>query len=164
MLIVGHDPGVSGALVAVGEDRRVFGYRLIPIYKDKTRHRVSASVLLAWLRDLGQFTLVSERVGPMPHDTPTTAWTFGSAEASVLACVECLGMPIEFVSPQKWQRAILKGMPTAGREMIKKSAVLWARDHYPELRQPLEVKKNSGMADAACIAELGVRMKTGGLL
>ena len=72
MLIVGHDPGVSGALVAVGEDRRVFGYRLIPTYKDKTRHRVSASVLLAWLRDLGQFTLVSERVGPMPHDTPTT--------------------------------------------------------------------------------------------
>jgi hypothetical protein len=166
VLIIGHDPGVSGAFVVIDEDRNLHGWALVPTYKDKTRNRVDVSQVISWLRPfaLEGAILVTERVGPRPGDTPTTAWTFGAAEASVLAAAEALGLPVHYVAPQKWQAAVLVGLPRKGRESIKRSAVLWARDSMPGLRDCLRTKKNSGVADAACIAELGRRKWRGGIL
>jgi hypothetical protein len=165
VIIIGHDPGVSGAFVVIDQDRNLYGWHLVPTYKDKTRNRVDVSQVISFLEPYkGKATLVTERVGPRPTDTPVTAWTFGAAEASVLAVAETLAMPIHYIAPQKWQAAILTGLPRKGRDSIKRSAVLWARDAMPGLRECLAVKKNSGVADAACIAELGRRKWQGGIL
>jgi hypothetical protein len=167
MLVIGHDPGVSGALVVMKcsapEEttrwREIIDFRLIPTYKDKTRNRVDAVLLSKWMSQYaGKATFMTERVGPMPKDTPTTAWTFGAAEESALTLAQVHRLPIHFIQPKKWQAAVLNGMPRGDRGQIKASAVLWASQHFPELREALTVKKNSGMADAACIAELGRRL------
>ena len=120
MLIIGHDPGVSGAFVVIDEDRNLHGWCLVPTYKDKTRNRVDVAQVIEFLSPFASdgAILCTERVGPRPTDTPMTAWTFGAAEASVLAIADALKLPVHYIAPLKWQAAILNGLPRRGRDAI----------------------------------------------
>ena len=156
--IIGIDPGVTGALVAVHLDGKLEDWMLMPTYKDGRRHRTDLNAVQefiernCWTRG----RVFVEKVGPMPGDTPMTAWTFGANEAIVVAAARYHG--VEFIQPKKWQAALLHGMPRSGRGQIKKSAVKAAIGLHPELEATMKLKKNWGVADAACIAELGRRI------
>lgn len=153
-VIVGHDPGFSGALVRT-VDGDFDGHLLFPRDGD----RLDIQPIREWLDERPKPDLfMSEEVWGLPKDTATTAWQFSRAEATVVTIAQMLGIRTRFVVPSKWTKAILRGFPTATREQRKSSAAAWAVKKYSELEPVLRVKARWGVADAACLAEYGRRL------
>jgi len=155
LCVIGHDPGTVGALVRT-LDGEVIDYLRMPM----DGKRVDVKAVWSWLEEspLQPDLFISEEVWGFPGDTPTTAWQFSRTESAVDTISRLLGYTTHFVPPVKWQKAILQGMKRGSRAQIRESYVSWASEKYPPLAYALRIKKNDGIAAAACIAEYGLRL------
>lgn len=146
-MIVGIDPGISGALAWVSDE----GGHLIRVADMPTilvngKKKVSPQQLVAVLEehdDLIKMVAIEE-VGAMPGQGVTSMFGFGYS-AGILAGV-CAGLklPVSLYRPALWKRAA--GVPTdkgACRQMAQR---LW-----PGCRD-FDLVKNDGRAEAALLA------------
>lgn len=153
--IIGHDPGVTGGLVHTTDGEALAWLKVPMIAK-----RVDVAAVTEWLSACGGVDIfMSEKVWGFPGDTPTTAWSFSSAESAVIACATLLELPIHYATPQQWQKAILQGVPTKTRNQRIAGTFAFAREQNPAMSGVLEKKSNDGLASAACLAEYARRLK-----
>jgi hypothetical protein len=155
MLLVGCDPGKSGALCALGDTG--IRFERMPVNAEG----VDVLALETILRDMKPDLAVVERVGSMPGNSGRSMFTFGGSVWALRATLSCLRIPVELVRPQAWQKEILKGTNHGDKKMT----VAWAQRAFPGVdlvpkggRVPFD-----GFADALALAEYGRRMY-GGLL
>lgn len=77
-----------------------------------------------------------------------SAFVFGAGVGALVAWTRMNHWRIERPTPVAWQRAVM-GATAKGD---KQRAVRWCRDRWPRMQWPRSKAKQSGIADAACIA------------
>lgn len=153
-IVVGIDPGLSGAMAAVTQDGLMAVTDLPVIAKGKgagkVKNEINPAGLVAMLREWVTFRddvlVVVERVSSMPGQGVASMMSLGDTVGCIRGVVAARGMPIEWVTPQRWKKHF--GLP-ADKEYARARAI----QLYPEA--PLTRKKDHGRAEAILIARYG---------
>jgi crossover junction endodeoxyribonuclease RuvC len=159
MLIIGIDPGASGA-IAFLNDGVLIDVADMPTdtvkVGAKLRKRINPQRLACifqgqWSRQVAFL----ENVGPNPHDGAASAFSFGRAfgYAEQALASECI--PYTLVTPMEWKRAM---RCPADKDAARKRAC----QLFPESSALFARVKDDGRAEAALIALYGYGLQQGG--
>lgn len=160
-MIIGIDPGCSGALVAMHDDGAIFDTLLMPTIKVGTKSRVNGAAIAAWVAKVRDHRKVPchaflEQVGAMPGQGTASMFTFGHAAGLVEGVITGAGVPLTLVTPQAWKKKV--GLIGQDKDAARSRAI----QLYPDLRV-LDLKgKGQAIADAILIARHGISLAGGG--
>ena len=151
MRIIGIDPGLSGG-IAVLEDNKIKEIFDMPVMSDgKKNKRQLNSALLAQLvkdnlRDSGDTVIIVEQVNAMPGQGVTSMFYFGQSFGAIKGICAALGLPIFFVRPAKWKKhfELINSSKDASRTKVI--------EMYPSIAEKLSKKKDVNKSDAILIA------------
>lgn len=104
-VIIGIDPGLSGAIVVLGKGWSILAAHRMPVFKHRTGNRVDGAALAEMLRPWDDAHAVLEEVHAMPEDGAASAHTFGRSVGVAQGVVQTLSIPLTEVSPVAWKRA-----------------------------------------------------------
>ncbi|MCB1052966.1 MAG: hypothetical protein KDC71_20355 [Acidobacteria bacterium] len=140
MLILGCDPGATGALCLLNTSGQVVG-----IEDWEGPHSASA-----WLSSFPSESILGavERVSAMPGQGVSSTFRFGFETGALTGVLACLGIPFELVTPQAWQKGVFAH--TDGQN--KTRSIQAAKRLIPSSEPYLRLKKHHGRADACLIA------------
>lgn len=149
MIFIGVDPGMSGAIAVLDQERNC-GF---------VKNSTTESDLSSWLRLQfscsntydGSFAYI-ERVSAMPKQGVSSTFKFGQSYGFLRGLLIAHRVPFEEVSPRKWQSAM--GCLSGGDKNVTKAR---AQQLFPQ------VKVTHAIADALLLAEYCRRVKTGEL-
>ena len=151
MKIIGIDPGLSGA-IAILENNKVFNIFDIPVMSEgkKNKRQLNSALLVSLLKDNivdnEEVVVVVEQVNAMPGQGVTSMFNFGQTFGAIKGICAALNFPIFFVRPSKWKKHF---------ELInssKDSSRTKAIEMYPKLSNHLAKKKDVNKSDAILIA------------
>lgn len=163
-MIIGIDPGCSGALVALQDNGDILDTLLMPTIKVGTKSRVNGAAVAAWLKtqlDYAHFNELEshaylEQVGAMPGQGTASMFTFGHAAGLVEGVVTGAGIPLTLVTPQAWKKKA--GLIGQDKDAARSRAI----QLYPGCRL-LDLKgKGQAIADAILIARHGIGLASSG--
>ena len=144
MNILGIDPGQKGGLAVVDG---AIGGMPFAIKMPETRKDIcemiqgwKTSILCAYIED----------VHAMPKQGVSSTFKFGRNLGTLEGILAALDIPMEHVTPQKWQQAL--GCLSKGNKNVTKAK---AQELYPSL------KITHNVADALLIATYGYRIQKG---
>ncbi len=151
MIIIGIDPGVSGA-ISILENKKVLDVFEMPTMIDgkKNKKQVNGSqvsnIIKEWKKDNKETIVVVEHVNAMPGQGVTSMFNFGQSFGVIKGICSALSMPIYFVRPTKWKKYfnLIKTNKDASRTKVIEA--------YPDISSKLSRKKDSNKADAILIA------------
>lgn len=154
MIVIGIDPGVSGAIAVLGEGVPAL-HDMPTMAKGRGKKRqVNAAALADLLiaaRESGDGVLVMlEQVGAMPGQGVSSMFGFGESFGAVRGACAALRLPLQLVTPQQWKRRF--GLIGADKDLARTRAV----ELYPDVSAQLARKKDVGRADALLIARYGM--------
>jgi hypothetical protein len=160
-IVIGIDPGVSGAVAALAGSGRVVAVDDTPtVWARPGRSRRRAYDVAAMRALLARHVVdgalvhaVVEHQQAMPRQGVTSMFSTGFGYGLWVGLLAGLGVPHTVVAPRKWQIAML-----AGRGDPKARALLAASRLFPELAVP---RFRHGRADALLLAEYGRRLLAG---
>ncbi|MGA4640560.1 hypothetical protein ACQKC8_12395 [Stutzerimonas stutzeri] len=151
-MIIGIDPGCTGAIVVMTESRNYVTHLNMPTIKVGTKSRVNGAAVAAFLREtVGEFAAHAylEQVGAMPGQGVSSMFTFGHAAGVVEGILQGACIPYTLVTPQSWKKRA--GLIGADKDAARSRAI----QLYPDLRI-LDLKgKGQAVADAILIARFG---------
>ncbi len=151
-MIIGIDPGCTGAIVVMTEGMNYVDHLNTPTIKVGTKSRVNGAAVAAFLREtIGEFTAHAylEQVGAMPGQGVSSMFTFGHAAGVVEGILQGLGIPYTLVTPQAWKKRA--GLIGKDKDAARSRAI----QLYPNLRV-LDLKgKGQAVADAILLARFG---------
>jgi crossover junction endodeoxyribonuclease RuvC len=159
MLVLGVDPGLSGAIAFVndGELLNVADLPLVDVQHGKgSRKELSPALLHDMLvhTEIRIGRAIVEHVGASPQMGSVSAFRFGENFGAILAVLACCGVRTELVRPQTWKKAMGLGPDKAlSRAMAIK---LW-----PDQSQYFARAKDDGRAEAALLCEYSRRFCNG---
>ena len=151
MKIIGIDPGLSGA-IAVMEDNKVLNLFDIPVMSEgkKNKRQLNSALLVSLLKENivshEEVAVVVEQVNAMPGQGVTSMFNFGQTFGAIKGVCAALDLPIFFVRPSKWKKHF---------ELInssKDSSRTKVIEMYPKLSTQLAKKKDVHNSDAILIA------------
>ena len=151
MIIIGIDPGVSGA-ISIMENKKVIEIHDMPTMIDgkKNKKQVNGSqvtnIIKETLNQTREIIVVVEHVNAMPGQGVTSMFNFGQSFGVIKGICSALGLPIYFVRPTKWKKHfnLIKTNKDASRTKVIQV--------YPEISSQLSRKKDANKADAILIA------------
>ncbi len=151
MIIIGIDPGLSGAIGIIRTERDLVEVHDMPVMPlSKTKRQVdlfALSRILGKNRNANMHVFV-EQVHSMPHQGVASCFTFGMGYGGIQGILAALEIPFTLVTPQKWK----KHFSLIGKD--KKMSIPVAQQHFPSL----EIGRKDGRADALLIAEFGATL------
>ena len=151
MIIVGIDPGLSGA-IAILENNKVVKLFDMPVMAEgkKNKKQLNSAQLVNIIKDnIGSaehIAVVVEQVNAMPGQGVTSMFNFGQTFGAIKGVCAALKLPIFFVRPSKWKKYF---------ELInssKDSSRTKVIEMYPSLSNQLSKKKDVNKSDAILIA------------
>lgn len=150
MITIGIDPGLDGA-IAVLRDTKLEALYDMPTLKVGKKREPAVSEIA---KELGRYQgllwpelrIGIEHVHAMPKQGVTSTFRFGYGYGLLVGIIAATGFPFERVTPQRWKRDMLHGLPKA-----KHASLLRARELFPAA--DLRLAKHHGRADALLIAE-----------
>ena len=151
MKIIGIDPGLSGA-IAVLENNKVLKIFDMPVMSEgkKNKRQLNSAQLVKLLKNNinpdEETVIVVEQVNAMPGQGVTSMFNFGQTFGAIKGVCAALQLPIFFVRPSKWKKHF---------ELInssKDSSRTKAIEMYPKLSNQLAKKKDVNKSDAILIA------------
>lgn len=154
-LVLGVDPGLSGALALYDvRVNSVENVRDMPTIEAGTGSKriVDEATLAAWVDAYAKHIRHAyvEKVGAMPGQGVTSMFSFGTSYGIVRGIIAANMIPMTFVTPQRWKKAL--GVPAAkdgararASQLLPVSSGLWSR------------VKDDGRAEAALIALYGAK-------
>lgn len=150
MIILGVDPGMSGALAVlpIGDDGHISAEPSAFKFDSLTERDIADLFWKCYLDSGEQLFAFIERVHSMPKQGVASSFKFGLSYGFLRGCLTTVGIPFEDVTPQKWQK--LMGCMTKGDKNISKAR---AQQLFPRL------KITHAIADALLIGECGRRMR-----
>ena len=151
MIIIGIDPGVSGAICILNNGKIVELYEMPTMIDGKKNKK---QVNGAEITNIFQKELINEKnskviiehVSAMPGQGVTSMFNFGQSFGVIKGICAALKLPIHFVRPTKWKKHfnLIKTNKDASRTKVI--------EIYPEISSKLSRKKDSNKADAILIA------------
>ena len=151
MIVVGIDPGLSGA-IAILENNKVLNIFDMPVMAEgkKNKRQLNSAQLVNIIKDStkpnAEKTVVVEQVNAMPGQGVTSMFNFGQTFGAIKGVCAALELPIFFVRPSKWKKHF---------ELInssKDSSRTKVIEMYPSLSSQLAKKKDVNKSDAILIA------------
>ena len=151
MIIIGIDPGISGA-ISIVENKRILEVYDTPTMIDgkKNKRQINSAqvtnIIKERLNSDKKVVVVVEQVNAMPGQGVTSMFNFGQSFGVIKGICAALSLPIYFVRPTKWKKHfnLIKTNKDASRTKVIEA--------YPELSSKLHRKKDSNRADAILIA------------
>ncbi len=152
MMIIGIDPGLSGA-VAILKDNKVLNIFDMPVMSEgkKNKKQLNSAQLVNIIKDNTkndvEIAVVVEQVNAMPGQGVTSMFNFGQTFGAIKGVCAALNLPIFFVRPSKWKKHF---------ELInssKDSSRTKVIEMYPSLSNQLTKKKDVNKSDAILIAK-----------
>lgn len=157
-MIIGVDPGASGALVALLDGQPVEWLHM-PTLARGTQTRVNGAQVRAWLIDraaqAGGWAKIHcyiEAVSAMPGQGTRSMFSFGHAAGMLEGVIQASGLSHTFVTPQSWKKRA--GIATGADKDAARSRAI---ELWPEWRALDAKGKGQALADAALIALYGSR-------
>ena len=151
MIVVGIDPGLSGA-IAILENNKVLNIFDMPVMAEgkKNKRQLNSAQLVNIIKDStkpdAEKAVVVEQVNAMPGQGVTSMFNFGQTFGAIKGVCAALELPIFFVRPSKWKKHF---------ELInssKDSSRTKVIEMYPTLSSQLAKKKDVNKSDAILIA------------
>jgi len=155
-VVIGVDPGKTGAIVALDERGTVHAAATADRWTIKGKGPSYVPRTMAeWLTAVPCDLVVIERQQAMPRQGLSSTLTTGYGYGLWVGIAAALGLPYLEVRPSAWTRAIL---PASGGKG-KGRAIGVARARVPDLdlTPGRKRKPHDGLADAACLALYGLR-------
>ncbi|RZO49449.1 MAG: crossover junction endodeoxyribonuclease [Candidatus Pelagibacterales bacterium] len=151
MIIIGIDPGISGA-ISILENKKILEVYDTPTMIDgkKNKRQINSAqvtnIIRERLKDGKEITVVVEHVNAMPGQGVTSMFNFGQSFGVIKGICAALSLPIYFVRPAKWKKHfnLIKTNKDASRTKVIEA--------YPQISDKLHRKKDSNRADAILIA------------
>ena len=151
MIIIGIDPGISGA-ISVIENKKILEVYDTPTMIDgkKNKRQINSAqvtnIFKERLNNNKEVAVVVEHVNAMPGQGVTSMFNFGQSFGVIKGICAALSLPIYFVRPAKWKKHfnLIKTNKDASRTKVIEA--------YPEISSKLSRKKDSNKADAILIA------------
>ena len=151
MIIIGIDPGISGA-ISVIENKKILEVYDTPTMIDgkKNKRQINSAqvtnIIKERLNKDKEVVVVVEHVNAMPGQGVTSMFNFGQSFGVIKGICAALSLPIHFVRPSKWKKHfnLIKTNKDASRTKVI--------EVYPEISSKLHRKKDSNRADAILIA------------
>ena len=151
MRIIGIDPGLSGA-IAVLDNNKVLKIYDMPVMAEgkKNKRQLNSAQLVNIIKDnienCEEINIVVEQVNAMPGQGVTSMFNFGQTFGAIKGVCAALNLPIFFIRPSKWKKYF---------ELInssKDSSRTKAIEMYPSIADQLSKKKDVNKSDAILIA------------
>ena len=151
MIIIGIDPGISGA-ISVIENKKILEVYDMPTMIDgkKNKKQINSAQVTNIIKESlnrdKEVIVVVEHVNAMPGQGVTSMFNFGQSFGVIKGVCAALSLPIYFVRPTKWKKHfnLIKTNKDASRTKVIQA--------YPEISSKLSRKKDSNKADAILIA------------
>jgi crossover junction endodeoxyribonuclease RuvC len=151
MIIIGIDPGISGA-ISILENKKILEVYDTPTMIDgkKNKRQINSAQVTNIIKERlnadKEVVVVVEQVNAMPGQGVTSMFNFGQSFGVIKGICAALSLPIYFVRPTKWKKHfnLIKTNKDASRTKVI--------EVYPEISSKLHRKKDSNRADAILIA------------
>lgn len=158
MVILGIDPGLSGA-VAVLNDGRLTAIVDMPAVQIRAKGRELnlpdlASQLSEVIRSETPHAAWIESVHAMPSQGVSSSFKFGRCYGEVRGIIAAHAIPIKPVTPHEWKKVLRLGQG-------KDAARALASAEWPDMAERFRRVKDDGRAEAALIALYGWRQMNG---
>ena len=151
MRIIGIDPGLSGGIAILENNKIKEMFDMPVIAEGKKNKRQLNSALLAQLikdniGDINDSVVVVEQVNAMPGQGVTSMFNFGQTFGAIKGICAALELPIFFVRPAKWKKhfELINSSKDASRTKVI--------EMYPSIAEKLSKKKDVNKSDAILIA------------
>ena len=151
MRIIGIDPGLSGA-IAVLEDNKIKEIFDMPVMADgkKNKRQLNSAHLVKLIKDnikdIDETVMVVEQVNAMPGQGVTSMFNFGQTFGAIKGICAAIGLPIYFVRPAKWKKHF--ELINSSKDASRTKAI----EMYPYISEQLAKKKDVNKSDAILIA------------
>lgn len=148
-LVVGIDPGLTGAL-ALLDGERCMELEDMPVADGRVSAPILGDLLLGWGEAYGhEMRVILEDVAARPGQGVSSMFKFGRCVGAVEGVVGSLTLPLVYVTPARWKRSA--GLTGREKDASRRKALeLW-----PERHRQLARKKDNGRAEALLIARFG---------
>ena len=141
MIIIGIDPGLSGA-IAVLENHIVKKIFDMPVMSEgkKNKRQLNSAQLVELIKqnikNKEETAIVVEQVNAMPGQGVTSMFNFGQTFGAIKGICAALGLPIFFVRPAKWKKhfELINSSKDASRTKVI--------EMYPSISNQLSKKKD----------------------
>ena len=140
MKIIGIDPGLSGA-IAILDNNKVLKIYDMPVMSEgkKNKRQLNSAQLVNIIKEniknYEEINVVVEQVNAMPGQGVTSMFNFGQTFGAIKGVCAALNLPIFFIRPSKWKKYF---------ELInssKDSSRTKAIEMYPSIANQLSKKK-----------------------
>lgn len=153
MIIVGIDPGISGAIAWLDQHGSLLKIEDMPVMEIKVGKGLRRKLVPALLANMfdppHQPTKVYlEEVSSRPGEGAVGAFSFGRGFGQIEGILAAMEIPMELVHPAKWKKAL--SVPAD-----KGSARARACRNWPHLAHLFARVKDDGRAEAALIGLYG---------
>ena len=152
MIVLGIDPGLSGALAfydTVSEALVVMDMPTVEVTRNgKSKREVSPALVADMVAGKGVEKAFMERVSAMPGQGVSSMFSFGRSSGVVEGVLAAYEIPTTLVTPQAWMKAM--GV-RAGKDGSRERAM----QLFPQYSMTFSRKKDDGLSDAALIAKFG---------
>lgn len=158
MIVIGIDPGLSGAIAFYDTRAKTIEVHDMPVVEvtrsGKAKKEISPAMVAHILSSHEQQIAAAfvERVGAMPGQGVTSVFSFGYSTGVVIGALAACGIPTTIVTPQAWQ----KGMAVRGG---KDGSRQRAMELWPDQADLFKRVRDNGRSDAALIAAYGAGLK-----
>ncbi|WP_412852373.1 hypothetical protein [Ectothiorhodospira shaposhnikovii] len=157
-LVLGIDPGLTGAVAGLAPDHRVELLEDLPTVargSGRVRRELDAAGLAHLLRPIaGDVRLaVVEQVASRPGQGVASVFSLGHTAGAICGVLAALGIPLVLVPPTAWKKAV--GVPAGSDKDMGRTIA--ARFH-PDLN--LSRKRDHNMADALLLARYALTMRS----
>ena len=153
MLIIGIDPGISGAICFFenGQVKEIINMPVMADGKKNKRQINGPQTYNEILRRIKNYpkkdiTVVIEQVSAMPGQGVTSMFNFGQSFGVIKGICSAMQLSIFFIRPAKWKKyfGLIKTEKDASRTKVI--------EIFPYISSELSRKKDSNKADAVLIA------------
>lgn len=149
MIFIGIDPGQTGAIAILGN-----GFEEVFDFED------GDGLLHLRISVTENPKAVIEKVSAMPKQGVASSFKFGQNFGQWIGRLEALGIPFDYITPQKWKKEMFDSMP---RGDVKMMSLDRARRLFPQMAEKLTRKGDHNRAEALLLAEF-CRRKTNGVV
>ncbi len=159
LTIIGIDIGLRGAvsrlLVTASGVATLLGVEDMPVLRDGPAGRaaINAPLLAEIVAKSHAAKAFVEGVGARPGEGAVGAFSFGRSRGCVEGVLAALAVPVTFVTPSTWKRAV--GIPP-GKDGAKDAARSEAIRRWPDKANWFARVKDDGRAESALIAVAGI--------
>ena len=153
MLIIGIDPGISGAICFL-QDGKIINVIEMPIMIEgkKNKKQVNGSQIYNEICkrinkiEKQEIRIVIEQVSAMPGQGVTSMFNFGQSFGILKGISSAMQLPVYFVRPAKWKKYF--NLINSEKDASRTRAI----EIFPYFSSRLSKKKDSNKADAILIA------------